>query len=60
MLQHNVTLDDKYTLASGRAYMTGIVSGLWGYPFGVGFLSGLAAAIAMGLLFLGGVSVRLV
>jgi indolepyruvate ferredoxin oxidoreductase len=24
MLQHNVTLDDKYTLASGRAYMTGI------------------------------------
>mgnify|MGYP001166040840 CR=1 FL=1 len=24
MLQHNVTLYDKYTLASGRAYMTGI------------------------------------
>jgi branched-chain amino acid transport system permease protein len=33
------------------AYTTGIVSGLWGYPLIVGALSGLAASIAMGLLF---------
>jgi branched-chain amino acid transport system permease protein len=33
------------------AYMTGIVSGLWGYPFIVGALGGLAASVAMGLLF---------
>jgi branched-chain amino acid transport system permease protein len=54
----NLLLSDAGQVSFGQgaifgagAYMTGIVSGLWGYPFGVGFLSGLAAAIAMGLLF---------
>ena len=54
----NLLLSDAGQVSFGQgavfgagAYMTGIVSGLWGYPFAVGFLSGLAASIAMGLLF---------
>ena len=33
------------------AFATGIVSGLWGYPYAVGFVAGVAAAIMLGLLF---------
>jgi branched-chain amino acid transport system permease protein len=54
----NLLLSDAGQVSFGQgavfgagAYMTGIVSGLWGYPFAIGFLSGLGASIAMGLLF---------
>ena len=33
------------------AYMTGIVSGLWGYDFLTGVLAGVAAALVLGILF---------
>ena len=54
----NLLLSDAGQVSFGQgaifgaaAYTTGIVSGLWGYPFAVGFLCGLGASIAMGLLF---------
>jgi branched-chain amino acid transport system permease protein len=54
----NLLLSDAGQVSFGQgavfgagAYMTGIVSGLWGYPIAVGFLSGVAASVAMGLLF---------
>jgi branched-chain amino acid transport system permease protein len=54
----NLLLSDAGQVSFGQgaifgaaAYTTGIVSGLWGYPLAVGFLCGLGAAIAVGLLF---------
>jgi branched-chain amino acid transport system permease protein len=54
----NLLLSDAGQVSFGQgaifgaaAYTTGIVSGLWGYPFAVGFISGLGASIVMGLLF---------
>ena len=54
----NLLLSDAGQVSFGQgavfgagAYITGIVSGLWGYPLAIGFLSGIAASIVMGLLF---------
>lgn len=54
----NLLLSDAGQVSFGQgavfgagAYMTGIVSGLWGYSFPVGFVSGVGAAVVMGLLF---------
>ncbi|MGF7162883.1 branched-chain amino acid transport system permease protein [Rhodoligotrophos appendicifer] len=54
----NLLLSDAGQLSFGQgavfgigAYMTGIVSGLWGFSYPVGFLGGVAAATVMGLLF---------
>ena len=33
------------------AFAVGIVSGLWGHPYAVGFAAGVAAAVVLGLLF---------
>jgi len=33
------------------AFAVGIVSGLWGYSYGLGFIAGVGAAVILGLLF---------
>ncbi|WP_342643656.1 branched-chain amino acid ABC transporter ATP-binding protein/permease [Rhodoligotrophos ferricapiens] len=54
----NLLLSDAGQLSFGQgaifgigAYMTGIISGLWGYSYPVGFLGGVTAAMVLGLLF---------
>lgn len=54
----NLLLSDAGQLSFGQgavfgigAYMTGIVAGLWGFSYPVGFLGGVAAAFVLGLLF---------
>lgn len=54
----NLLLSDAGQLSFGQgaifgigAYVTGIVAGLWGFSYPIGFLGGLAAAIVLGLLY---------
>ncbi|WP_417426867.1 ABC transporter permease subunit [Hoeflea sp.] len=54
----NLLLSDAGQLSFGQgavfgigAYVTGIVAGLWGFSYPIGFLGGVAAAVLLGLLF---------
>src|SRR3954464_5269091 len=54
----NMLLSDAGQVSFGQgavfglaAFATGIVSGMWGYPYAVGFVAGVAAAALLGLIF---------